>query len=67
MSKPVMEEQPGPPFNHNITGSCLGSLLDSKNQKKKCLSFSTSKYPDTYIHYEFATSKFCFSKKILLG
>jgi hypothetical protein len=31
MNRPIMEEQPGPPFSHRTTGSFLGSLRDSKN------------------------------------
>lgn len=29
--RPVNEEHPGPPFNHNTTGSFFGSFRDSKN------------------------------------
>lgn len=43
MNKPVKEEQPGPPLSQRTSGSSWGLLRDSKNQKKKCLSSSTSK------------------------
>jgi hypothetical protein len=33
IKSPVSDEHPGPPFNHRITGSFLGSFLDSKNPK----------------------------------
>lgn len=34
VSKPIMEEEPGPPFIHMERGALAGSFLDSKNQKK---------------------------------
>ena len=45
INSPVNDEHPGPPFNHRTSGSDAGLARDSKNQKKKCLSSSTSKYP----------------------
>lgn len=34
VSKPIMEEEPGPPFIQIERGALAGSFLDSKNQKK---------------------------------
>jgi hypothetical protein len=36
-NSPIIEEHPGPPFNHNVNGEFLGSFRDSKNQKNKLL------------------------------
>lgn len=35
MNKPVMEEHPGPPLSHNVTGSLCGSFRDSKNPRER--------------------------------
>lgn len=32
--KPSKEDDPGPPLNQTMTGSCTGSLADSTSQKK---------------------------------
>lgn len=32
-NKPIMESEPGSPFNYNVMGASLGLFLASKNQK----------------------------------
>jgi len=41
-----MEEQPGPPLNHTITGSVVGALCDSTKTKWSILLSSTFKKPE---------------------
>ena len=46
---PNIEEAPGPPFSHNVTGLVSGLLRDSKNQKNNAEPCSISIYPENFI------------------
>src|SRR4051794_34152068 len=46
---PNIEETPGPPFSHNVTGLVSGLLRDSKNQKNNAEPCSISIYPENFI------------------
>jgi hypothetical protein len=45
-NRPIIDEQPGPPFSHIANGALPGLFLAAKNQNHMCMSVPTSRYPE---------------------